>query len=62
MLGITGDQVPIAMTDPNRGDFDQDLAIARLRQIDLFDSKGLTGSVEDSGANLHVRNLPLHEG
>lgn len=58
MLGVAGDQVPVAMADPYGGDLYQNFSITRFCQINLFDSERLARSVEDSGTYFHFRNLP----
>lgn len=55
---VPGDKMPIAVTDPDRRHFDQDLSRLRLLEIDFLDSKWLPGCEKDSGSDFHLATLP----
>jgi hypothetical protein len=53
VFGSAGYQMPVAVADSDRGDFDQYFSGARRFKIDGFDLKRLLWRTKDCGTDLH---------
>lgn len=58
VICVSSDKMPIAVTDPNRRHFNEDLTDLWFPEIDFLDTKKLTRGKENGGSNFHSATLP----